>query len=118
MDPLVGAGNCMMARPVVLLPQPDSPTIPSVSPLITSNEMPLTALTLSPVLATGNSTTRSLTLNRTSGELRTWALPVPAISSDLLLITNLNAGITQAFARGIRVIRQGKSRRKHAQDFL
>ena len=32
MLPLVGRGSCMMARPVVDLPQPDSPTRPSVSP--------------------------------------------------------------------------------------
>ena len=34
-----------MARPVVDLPQPDSPTSPSVSPSRTKNEIPSTALT-------------------------------------------------------------------------
>ena len=52
----------MMARPVVDLPQPDSPTRPRVSPGRTSKEMPDTAFTRRPVRPTGNSTTRSLTL--------------------------------------------------------
>ena len=51
----------MIARPVVLLPQPDSPTRPSVSPRRTSRLMPDTALTTRPVRPTGNSTTRSST---------------------------------------------------------
>ena len=42
-------GSCMIARPVVDLPQPDSPTSPSVSPGSTSRLMSETALTLSPV---------------------------------------------------------------------
>ena len=50
-----------MARPVVDLPQPDSPTRPSVSPGSTSKLMPDTALTFRPVRPTGNSTTRSST---------------------------------------------------------
>ena len=33
----------MIERPVVVLPQPDSPTIPKHSPLCTSKEMLLTA---------------------------------------------------------------------------
>jgi hypothetical protein len=33
----------MMERAVTLLPQPDSPTMPSVSPLPTSNDTPPTA---------------------------------------------------------------------------
>ena len=45
----------MIARPVVLLPQPDSPTRPSVSPRRTSKLIPDTALTMSPVRPTGNS---------------------------------------------------------------
>ena len=36
----------MSARPVVLLPQPDSPTSPSVSPLRISKETPSTAFTV------------------------------------------------------------------------
>ena len=51
----------MIARPVVDLPQPDSPTSPSVSPRRTSRLMPDTALTTRPVRPTGNSTTRSST---------------------------------------------------------
>ena len=34
-----------MARPVVDLPQPDSPTSPRVSPFLTLKEMPSTART-------------------------------------------------------------------------
>ena len=55
-----------MQRPVVLLPQPDSPTRPSVSPASRSKLTPLTACTLStsrpsqpPVI--GKRLTRSLT---------------------------------------------------------
>ena len=84
-EPDVGLGSCIMARPVVLLPQPDSPTMPRVSPLRTSNEIPLTAFTLRPVRPTGNSTTRSSTRKRTSSVLRRCALPVPAISFRFLL---------------------------------
>ena len=48
----VGRGSCMIARPVVDLPQPDSPTRPRVSPFITSKLMPETAFTFSPVRPT------------------------------------------------------------------
>ena len=44
--PTSGFGICITARPVVLLPQPDSPTMPSVSPRRTSKLMPDTALTV------------------------------------------------------------------------
>ena len=57
-DPEVGAGSWMSALPVVDLPQPDSPTRPSVSPGSTSKLMPDTAWTFSPVRPTGNSITR------------------------------------------------------------
>src|SRR6266536_5506511 len=43
--PAVGLYSCKIARPVVLLPQPDSPTRPSVSPRFTPNEMSTTART-------------------------------------------------------------------------
>ncbi len=45
MAPSSRAIRSMMSRAVVDLPQPDSPTMPSVSPGITSNEMPSTART-------------------------------------------------------------------------
>src|SRR6187455_1045425 len=45
------------ASDVTLLPHPDSPTMPSVSPLLTSNEMPLTAYTVP--RSVPNSTRRS-----------------------------------------------------------
>src|SRR5947199_2151524 len=56
----------MMARPTVVLPQPDSPTTPSVSPFSSVNDTPSTART-SPVFLnsrppnTGNLTFRFLT---------------------------------------------------------
>ena len=43
--PAVGATRRMIARPVVDLPQPDSPTRPSVSPRFMVNETPSTART-------------------------------------------------------------------------
>jgi hypothetical protein len=54
--------NPMMLIQVTLLPQPDSPTIASVSPFSTLNEMPSTAWTMpSSVL---NEVLRSLTSRR------------------------------------------------------
>ena len=44
-EPLVGSSSRSSSRAVVDLPQPDSPTMPSVSPRITSNETPSTART-------------------------------------------------------------------------
>src|SRR5690348_3165209 len=45
MVPLVGSSSRISSRAVVLFPQPLSPTMPSVSPRITSNETPSTART-------------------------------------------------------------------------
>src|SRR5438105_13980261 len=44
--PPVGLWSWRMARPVVLLPQPDSPTRPSVSPCLIANDTPSTARTV------------------------------------------------------------------------
>ena len=44
-EPLVGSISRRISRAVVDLPQPDSPTIPSVSPRRTSNDTPSTART-------------------------------------------------------------------------
>src|SRR6185436_1299192 len=60
-----------MARPSVDLPQPDSPTMPRVSPGLRSNEMPSTALTapLAPASSPfpiGKWTFRSRTLSKAS----------------------------------------------------
>src|SRR5690349_1974027 len=62
-----------MASPVVLLPHPDSPTSPKVSPRRTSNDTPSTAFTLptwrrttAPAM-TGKWTFRSLTARTVSG---------------------------------------------------
>src|SRR5919204_6937801 len=70
MRPAVGSRSRMMARPSVDLPQPDSPTRPTVSPALISRSTPSTACTwpvvrcINPV-AIGNHTLRSLTV--TSG---------------------------------------------------
>ena len=45
-DPLVASRSRIIARPIVLLPQPDSPTRPSVSPRRTAKVVPSTALTV------------------------------------------------------------------------
>src|ERR1700712_4735860 len=49
MRPDVGSMSFVTARPVVDLPQPDSPTSPRVSPSCTTNETPSTAFTGLPV---------------------------------------------------------------------
>ena len=41
--PAVGSISRMIMRPVVDLPEPDSPTSPSVSPLFTEKSTPSTA---------------------------------------------------------------------------
>ena len=41
---MLAVGRAMMARPTVVLPQPDSPTRPSVSPLLMRKDTPSTAL--------------------------------------------------------------------------
>ncbi len=68
--PLVGLSRPTSIRPIVVLPQPDSPTRPSVSPLRMSKDTPATALTVptwrwSTPLVTGNSLTRSLAASTT-----------------------------------------------------
>ena len=45
MSPEVGSSSLVITRPVVDLPQPDSPTSPSVSPALTEKETPSTART-------------------------------------------------------------------------
>ena len=61
-EPAVGSMRRSMQRPVVDLPQPDSPTSASVSPGATSKLTPLTACTTTwrPCSRTGNSFTRSV----------------------------------------------------------
>ena len=113
-EPEVGRGSCMAARPVVLLPQPDSPTRPSVSPFSTSRLMPLTALTLSPVRPTGNSTTRFSIRSSASPVLRRCAVPVPAIR-ELLPWWARGTGRWRRCApwpRGTRGCRRDTSRRR------
>ena len=70
--PAVGFSRPTSIRPMVVLPQPDSPTRPSVSPLRMSNDTPATALTDADLalqhapLVTGKSLTRSLADSTTS----------------------------------------------------
>ncbi len=44
-SPEVGRSSCRMQRPVVVLPQPDSPTSPKVSPFLMAKLTSSTALT-------------------------------------------------------------------------
>src|SRR5580658_5945993 len=67
MEPEVGGSSATIMRPVVVLPHPDSPTRPNVSPGRTSNDTSETACTaptcrcrIAP-LVTGNSLTRFCT---------------------------------------------------------
>ena len=109
----------MIARPVVDLPQPDSPTRPSVSPGSTSSDIPDTAWTFSPVRPTGNSTTRSSTRSSASPSPRRWALPVPAISRLLLRLRRTSAPASDVAprraSRGTRGSRPDTSTRRCAR---
>src|SRR6266478_8334304 len=59
-SPASGITRCSSSRARVDLPQPDSPTIPKVSPLSTANEIPSTACTdLPPLPFTGKCLRRS-----------------------------------------------------------
>ena len=72
-----------MARPVVDLPQPDSPTRPSVSPSSTSKLTSDTAWTLRPPPG-GELDDEVLDRSRTSSVgSRRWAVPLPAIRHHL-----------------------------------
>src|SRR5262249_24614584 len=66
-EPALGRSSATTTRPIVVLPQPDSPTRPNVSPAATVNETLETACTaatwrcrINPAV-TGNSLTRSRT---------------------------------------------------------
>src|SRR5215469_3091866 len=78
MVPDVGFSSITSMRPSVVLPQPDSPTRPSVSPRRMSNDTPETALIeaifrWTTRLVTGNSLTRSRTSTRTESlAFRNW----------------------------------------------
>ena len=68
--PLVGSSRRSMRRAVVLLPQPVSPTMPSVSPRRTSSETPSTAWTApSPRPRTPRDSGKCLTRSRISTRL-------------------------------------------------
>src|SRR5215831_8104350 len=63
-EPALGRSSATTTRPIVVLPQPDSPTRPNVSPAATANETSETACTaatwrckITPAV-TGNSLTR------------------------------------------------------------
>ncbi len=69
--PPVGFSNCRIARPVVDLPQPDSPTMANVSPFSTEKLSPSTAFTCATVCRMkpariGNHFCRSMTSSRVS----------------------------------------------------
>src|ERR1051326_7605468 len=70
MRPVSLSSNRMIESAVTLLPQPDSPTSPTVSPFATSKLTPLTART-SPSLVK-NEVRRSLTRNN-GASLRLWS---------------------------------------------
>ena len=83
--PLLGRGSCTRARPVVDLPQPDSPTSPRVSPRATSKLTSDTACNRPPLVV--NSTTRCSTRSTMSSRpSRSAAVPLPAISGAPLLL--------------------------------
>ena len=63
-EPASAACNCRTARPVVVLPEPDSPTRPSVSPRPISKLTPSTARTGGPVRRAGKVTVRLRTCTR------------------------------------------------------
>src|SRR3990172_6126448 len=50
-EPAVGSSNLRMSRPVVVLPHPDSPTSPKVSPELMTKSIPSTAFTTATVLS-------------------------------------------------------------------
>ena len=68
--PELGCSSATTTRPIVVLPQPDSPTRPNVSPAVTVNETLDTACTAATLrcriapAVTGNSLTRSRTSSR------------------------------------------------------
>src|SRR5215203_4312281 len=68
-SPDVGSIKRSRQRPTVDLPQPDSPTKPSVSPARISNDTPSTARTTSSEPSTGKCFTRPRTLTRVSRKL-------------------------------------------------
>src|SRR5262245_29758172 len=80
--PDVGGGSWIIARAVVDLPHPDSPTRPNVSPSRMSRLTSETAWTFRPDRPTGNSTTRCSACRSVSSAARRWAVPLPATSGD------------------------------------
>ena len=85
--PEFGRGSCMIALPVVDLPQPDSPTRPSVSPGITSMLTSETACTFRPVRPTGNSTTRFSTRSSASSAVAQVRGPAAGHQPPTVLVT-------------------------------
>src|SRR3990167_11339145 len=86
------------ASPVVLLPQPDSPTRPSVSPLLTLNDTPSTAFTLptcrrttAPAI-TGKWTLRSRTSRTVSGRTASGTELVMEMTGGKMFGTALDQG--------------------------
>src|SRR5438270_840453 len=102
--PAVGSMGLTTVRPSVVLPDPDSPTSPSVSPALVSMSTPSTAWTC-PVVrcinpdATGNQTLRSLTV--TNGSLVVQALLrcLAAVSATFELRSGLRHPARRALRR-------------------
>src|SRR5690242_12802686 len=92
--PAVGSISLIAVRPSVDLPQPDSPTSPSVSPVLISRSTPSTACTCPTVRcktpeATGNHTFRSLIETSGSADVHARVRVLTAVSGTL----ELHAGL-------------------------
>src|SRR5438105_1192189 len=82
MSPRVGSIKRRMQRPVVDLPQPDSPTSPNVSPLKISKVTPSTARQTSSLPSMGKCLARSRTLT-SAPLLEVESISVEAMPSDV-----------------------------------
>src|SRR5260370_20030573 len=92
--PAVGAMSLIAVRPSVDLPQPDSPTSPSVSPVLISRSTPSTACTYPTVRcstpeATGNQTFRSVIETSGSAAVHARVSVLTAVSGTLQLRAGL-----------------------------
>src|SRR5262245_50777177 len=108
MSPDVGSSSFMIIRPVVVLPQPDSPTRPTVSPLLMSKVMPSTARTAPPApppkspLRTGKCLTTFFTWMRAGGAGVTLVLREQAAHG--VSLAGLDEGHHALHALGLRLV--------------
>ena len=84
-DPDLGLGACSIARARVDLPDPVSPTMPSVSPGMMSNETPDTACTTPPLAPPACRTTNSWTMSRTESSGRFSGVAEAAVSAAAVM---------------------------------